>query len=563
MKKLLESLSIRQRISIVVAALMVGAGIYAFTRWKHESDFKPLFTSMAAEDAGAVVQKIKESGVEYRLSEDGGSVLVPSAKLAELRLALASAGLPKSGRIGFELFDKNNFGVTEFAEQVNYHRALEGELERSVMSLAEVEQARVHLTFPKDSVFLESRQPAKGSVILKLKPGARLSAQNVQAISNLIASAVEGLAPEAVSVVDARGALLSRPRAAAADENAPSEAALDYRRRVEADLLAKINATLEPLLGAEKYRAAVLVDCDLTSGEQSEESFDPARSVMLTSEKTEDASGAGASSGVPGTASNLPRPTSRAGSTAASLSRRTENITYQASRTLRRIKMPQGGVKKVSVSVLVDQAVQWEGRGAGARRVLIPPSPEKLKSIRDLVAGVTGFTPDRGDQIVVETLPFESTLNLEPPAAPAAPVPGAPQRKFWEEKPALWIGAGCGAALLLLLLCLVAWRLSRKRRPKAAGVALPATLPQSETAAVAEQSRQLAAEAPPPSLDAQIAEREAQQRRLEAEALRSIKLPPVATKKAEILTKHLRDNIAKESSVAVQILRSWVRGEER
>lgn len=561
MKKLLESLSIRQRISIVVAALAVGAGIYGLTRWKHESDFKPLFTAMAAEDAGAVVQKIKESGVEYRLSEDGGSVLVPSAKLAELRLALASAGLPKSGRIGFELFDKNNFGVTEFAEQVNYHRALEGELERSVMALAEVEQARVHLTFPKDSVFLESRQPAKGSVIVKLRPGARLSPQNVQAVSNLIASAVEGLAPEAVSIVDTRGALLSRPRAAAADEDAPSEAALDYRHRVETDLLTKINATLEPLLGAEKYRAAVLVDCDLTSGEQSEESFDPARSVMLTSEKTEDASGAGATSGVPGTASNLPRPTSRAGGSAASLSRRTENITYQASRTLRRIKMPQGGVKKVSVSVLVDQAVQWEGRGAGARRVLIPPSPEKLKSIHDLVAGVVGFTPERGDQIVVETLPFESTLNLEPPAAPAAPVPGAPRRKFWEEKPALWIGAGCGAALLLLLLCLLAWSLLRKGRPKAAEVALPATLSQPE--GVAERSKQLPGEAQPPSLDAQIAEREAQQRRLEAEALKSIKLPPVTTKKAEILTKHLRDNVAKESSVAVQILRSWLRGEER
>ena len=131
-----------------------------------------------------------------RLSENGTTILAPSARVAELRLEMASAGLPKSGRIGFELFDKTNFGATEFSEHVNYRRALEGELERSVMSLTEVEQARVHLTFPKDSVFLESRQPGKASVVLRLRPGAKLSAQNVAALTNLLASAVEGLTPK-------------------------------------------------------------------------------------------------------------------------------------------------------------------------------------------------------------------------------------------------------------------------------------------------------------------------------------------------------------------------------
>ena len=140
-------------------------------------------------------------------------MLVPSAKLAELRLGMAAAGLPKTGRIGFELFDKMNLGATEFTEHINYRRALEGELERSVMSLAEVEQARVHLTFPKDSVFLEAQQPAKASVLVKTRPGARLAPQNVVAIYHLVASAVEGLAPDAVSVLDMNGNLLSRPRA--------------------------------------------------------------------------------------------------------------------------------------------------------------------------------------------------------------------------------------------------------------------------------------------------------------------------------------------------------------
>src|SRR5689334_24193138 len=136
---------------------------------------------MAPEDAAAVVQKLRESGVEYRLGENGATVLVPSAKQAESRLALAAAGLPKSGRIGFELFDKTNLGATEFAEHINYHRALEGELERSVMCLGEVEQARVHLTFPKESIYTETRQPAKASVLVRLKPGARISPANVTA----------------------------------------------------------------------------------------------------------------------------------------------------------------------------------------------------------------------------------------------------------------------------------------------------------------------------------------------------------------------------------------------
>src|SRR5206468_7461994 len=139
---------------------------------------------VAAEDAAGIVQKLKETGVDYRLPEGGGSVLVPSARLAELRLTMAAAGLPKSGRMGFELFDKTNLGATEFTEHVNYRRALEGELERSIISLVEVEQARVHVTFSRDSVFLESQQPAKASVMVKVRPGARLSPQNVLAINH-------------------------------------------------------------------------------------------------------------------------------------------------------------------------------------------------------------------------------------------------------------------------------------------------------------------------------------------------------------------------------------------
>ena len=204
-KKLLSSLSLKHKVSIGIVAVLVLLGVYQFTAWRRDKDFKPLYTGVAAEDAGVIVQKIKESGVEYHLSESGGVISVPSASVAELRLSLAAAGLPKSGRIGFELFDKTTFGATEFVEHINYGRALEGELERSVSSLTAIEESRVHLTFSKDSLFIESREPAKASVVLKLRPGATLSAQNVTAIQQLVASAVEGLVAEGVSVVDTRG----------------------------------------------------------------------------------------------------------------------------------------------------------------------------------------------------------------------------------------------------------------------------------------------------------------------------------------------------------------------
>ena len=240
LKSLLDSLSLRQKISIAVAAALVVGTLVYLGRWNRERDFKPLYSNLASEDAGAVIAKLKESASEYRVNDSGDTVLVPSAKVAEMRLQLAAAGLPKSGRIGYELFDKNNFGATDFTEQVNYHRALEGELERSIMALNEVERARVHLTFAKDSLFLDQRQPAKASVMVKLRTGHHLAPANVVAVTHLVASAVEGLAPESVSVVDMAGTLLNRPRrSTGADGIEASDSTLEYRQSIEKDLLAK------------------------------------------------------------------------------------------------------------------------------------------------------------------------------------------------------------------------------------------------------------------------------------------------------------------------------------
>lgn len=557
-KKLLARLSLAQKLSIAATAVLVAAGLIGFSQWRHEGDFRPLYTGLAAEDAGAVVQKLKETGTEYRLSESGSTVLAPSAKLAELRLQLAASGLPKSGRMGFELFDKTSFGVTDFAEHVNYRRALEGELERSIGSLAEVERARVHLTFPKESVYLEARQPAKASVVLGLRPGAQLSSQNVAAVCNLLASAVEGLAPEAVSVVDTRGNLLNRPRKAGANDGVEgSEANLEYREMVEKSLLAKIQSTLEPLLGADRFRATVSAECDFSSGDQSEESFDPARSVMVSSQKSEDlAPGTPLAGGVPGTASNLPRAPARLAGGTSGTSRRTEEINYQSSRLVRRVKLPQGELKRVSVSLLLDQDVRWKGKPPHLEQVLIPPSPEKLKTIRDLVAGVISFRAERGDQLIVETLPFEATLHSEPPAPLAAPAPppAAPAGRLpaWL-RTTKGIALVAGGVILLLVLVAVGTGRLRRRGPSAvAQTALPPGAKGAPAAAVAE------VDSMEKKMEEKLASQAQLQARLEAEALEAIKAPTATSNKKDVLTKYLRESLKKDPVCQVQTLRTWL-----
>ncbi len=226
-KRLIATLSVRQRWTVLIVGILAAAGFYGLAHWQTEAGFRPLYNSLAPEDAAVVVQKLKESGTPYRLSSNNSTISVPEDKVAELRLEMAGAGVPKNGRIGFEIFDKTNFGMTDFAEHINYRRALEGELERSVMSIGQVEQARVHISFPQESVFTEAREPAKASVLVKVRAGDSLPDSAVPAITNLVSSAVEGLSPESVAVLDMRGNLLNRAKRNKGGADETSESALE------------------------------------------------------------------------------------------------------------------------------------------------------------------------------------------------------------------------------------------------------------------------------------------------------------------------------------------------
>jgi flagellar M-ring protein FliF len=558
LKQIYDRLSWTQRIWIVVAAVAVIGGLSWVNHWNDERDFKPLFSGLADEDAGALVTKLHEGGVEYRLTNGGSTILVPSDKVAEARLQMASAGLPKSGRIGFELFDKTNFGASEFTEQVNYHRAIEGELERSVMSIREVETARVHLTLAKDSLYTEARQPAKASVLVKLRHAAALSPQNIAAICQLTASAVPGLAADQVSLVDTAGNLLNRPRPASTDGTDGSEASLDYRKSIEQGIQNKVASTLEPLLGPDHFRIGVSADVDLSSGEQSEEVFDPSKSVMTTSQRSEDGPAVATASGVPGIASNLPHPASKPTTGASNYARHTESISYQTSRVVKHTRLPQGAVKKLSLSILVDHSLRWEG----AKRIVEPPSAEKLKVIHDLVAAAVGLDPVRGDQLVVDAFPFESTLTAEPsialPVAPVAanPMPPWLQKLMAQKNFAIIAGVGAGAMLVLVVGFLMVLSKMRSRRRIAAQAAADAIEAAKANAAPTVADAQK-------NLEARMAGQVGEQARKDAEAMLLLKLPEVQTKKTEVIKKHIVAEAKKDPTAMAQVVRSWLNGENQ
>jgi flagellar M-ring protein FliF len=600
LKQLWARLTVVQRATVGVVCVLLLGGLFFLTRYQREQNYKPLFQNMSGEDAGLVLNRLREAGVEFRLADNGATIKVPAEKLDELRIQMASAGLPKSGRIGFELFDKTNFGASEFSEQVNYHRAIEGELERSIMALNEVEAARVHITFAKNSIFLERREAAKASVMVKLKPAAKLSPQNIQAVTHLTASAVEGLTPGQVSVLDMRGNLLNKPKKDDPNAVEPSEAMTAYRTGLERDLLRKVQDTLEPLLGADRFRAAVSLECDLASGDQSEETYDPTRSVMLTAQRSEDGAAAPAPSGIPGTPSNLPRPTSRPGQNGAgNLYRKTENTTFQTSRVVRRTQFPQGQVKRLSVSVLLDHSVRFEGQ----KKIVEAPKPERLKSIREVVAAVVGFQETRGDQLTVEALPFDAAHGaLEPPPVivPKARVtlpafvpewlriPLEGHAQWMVEQP--WLPAVIVIVVLALLSIPVLilrkmmravkamrQKLAEKKAAKAAAKAALAegaqanleagaagSLPAGQDKATLEGG--LGNNRDPKEemrrLREQLAVEAEERERLTMEAIESLRPGEVQVSRLDILQKFISEEIEKEPERMAHIVRVWLRESE-
>jgi flagellar M-ring protein FliF len=405
LSEFVNGLTLRQKATLLGGAALVAAALFLFVRFAGSPEYKVLYSGMKPEEAQALSASLAAKGIVAQVSADGGTVSVPADKLDAGRLEVASAGTLRSGRMGFELFDKVDWASSDFDHKVNYQRAIEGELERTIQTLSGVEAVRVHVVMPADSIFTEREQKAKASVTLRMR--GPLSDTSETAIARLVASAVDRLDPEEVTIVDAQ----TNRRVGGGQTGAAA---------AEDQLTRRLIATLEPVAGSERVRASVEVETDPSTSEESEEKYDPNSAVALSMQRTEERSGSGIASGVPGTASNLPGATSGAAARNSddSQASKSENGTYAVNRTVRRTVHPAGRVRRVSAAVVVDDAVEFKTDNGQQKESRRKRTAEEMKQIEDLAKATIGFDSSRGDVISVQNVSFALPPAVEPPAAP-------------------------------------------------------------------------------------------------------------------------------------------------
>lgn len=425
LKKLLEPfLALSQTKRLIVGGVVALSAIL-FTLLivvANKTDYRPLFSNLNSEDAGEIVKALKEQKIPYQIESDGKAILVPSDKVYDLRLSLASDGLPQGGGVGFEIFDRKNFGMTEFVQKLNYQRALQGELSRTISQLAGVEQARVHLAIPEKSLFSDQEKQPTASVVLKMKSARTLRESEVQGVIHLVASSIEGMDPESVTVLDSLGKILSKT-----GNNDPNgkmtTAMLEMQRNYERAVEERIQSLLDKAVGAGKSVARVNAVFDFKQVEKYEERYDPEATAVRSEQRTEEKNGVTASSasGVPGVQTNTgksgltpPAPVTNQGS------KSDETMNYEVSRVTSRITEPVGTLTKISLAIMVDGKYQGTPGAEGAAKLkYIPRSGEELQKIESLAKSAVGFNSERGDQITVANIPFQDSADASADEAPA------------------------------------------------------------------------------------------------------------------------------------------------
>lgn len=422
----------------IVIGLIVGA--IAVGWWVRHITYGALYTSLPADEAGEVIDQLDQMKVPYQISDGGTAIMVPSNQVHDLRLRLAAAGFPRGGTVGFEIFDKSNLGVTDFLQKVNYRRALEGELAKSISSLDEVSAARVHIVMPESRLFSEDQKPTTASVILKVSPVGRLERGKVAAITHLVASAVEGLEPGRVTVLDQNGNLLS----SGADEsmaNGASNSQLELQKNVENYLQDKAQTLLDGVLGHGKSIVRVNAQLNFEQAEKTIEQYDPDNlaivSQQTTTEKSKDNSTSPEGGGQGGE-----------GNTETSLTN------YEVSKTVQRVVSAVGTIDRLTVSVIVDGVADKSGAaGNDAAPTMAPRAQEELDNIGALVKGAVGLQPERNDHIEVLSVPFDNT-NMETERQELEKIE---QREFYFD-----IGRKVGYGLAILTGAFIALRIFKK-----------------------------------------------------------------------------------------------------
>ncbi|RJQ54634.1 MAG: flagellar M-ring protein FliF [Nitrospiraceae bacterium] len=392
-----------------LAALVISvAGILLLFSWMQRVDYQVLYANLSEEDTGRIIQELQEKKIPYKAGA-GGAILVASDKVYDIRLQLASQGLPQGGGVGFEIFDNTNFTTSEFVQKLNYRRALEGELSRTIRSLAGVQQCRVHLVVPDRSLFVlqENRQDPTAAIFISLRQGRKLSSSEVDGIIHLVASSVEGLSPESVTVVDNKGELLQKPKGDGMLGLSGSQ--MEYQHSFEMNTASKIISILEPVAGRGRVKAKVSATFDFTKSERTEEKFDPEGVVVRSEQKSMEKSTSAAPAGVPGVASNLPGSAGqqRVSSQSQSSQKQDETINYETSKTVTRVVESPVSLERLTVALLIDGVLSSQETSGEDAKQYIKRSEDDVRFFEDIVRKTVGFTADRGDEISVKVMPFK------------------------------------------------------------------------------------------------------------------------------------------------------------
>lgn len=408
-----------KRVAIGGGIALILALMIAVWMWSQAPEYRVLFSNYSDRDGGAITASLDQMGVQYKFSEGGNAILVPAEQIHDLRLKLAAQGLPKGGNVGFELMENQKLGVSQFLEQVNYQRSLEGELARSIQSLGSVSAARVHLALPKPSVFVRDQQKPTASVLLNLQPGRALDQGQVNAIVHLVASSVPELTFGNVTVVDQTGALLSEQAGKGAGNNKMLDATqLKYVDQVQENIIKQVEAMIKPLVGEGNVRAQATAEIDFAQVDTAAEMYkpnSPPEPQAIRSQQTSETQGAGAgASGIPGALSNQPPgvntapidgepPAEAPAATGPSTKNSTTN--FEVDKTIRYEQRPMGGVKRLTVGVVVNYRRIVDP--ATGKVTVRPLAANEVAQINELVKQAMGFNPDRGDTMNVTNAPFD------------------------------------------------------------------------------------------------------------------------------------------------------------
>jgi flagellar M-ring protein FliF len=404
-----------QKVLYGSSILMVAASLMYLAYFTNQVDYVPLFSRLSESDMAAIVETLKKKKTPYLLT-DSGTVSVPKEQLYDIRLSLAAEGIPKGAGAGFEIFDQQKLGSTEFVQKINYQRALQGELARTINQMNEVMESRVHLVIPEESLFLEDRKPSSAAVVLKLHPGVRLSQRQIQGIVNLVSSSVKGLEDDKVTILSTDGQVIFKKNS---KDNALQSTSthLEYKNQVEENLRQKVQAMLEQVLGSSRVISRVTADLDFNQTNVEQETYDPDSAVVRSHQRSiENNEGPNPTPrGNPDTPINLESKLME-GQQAKDqqqkkFNRQRETVNYEMNHVNRKIVHAPGTVKKLSVAVVVDGLYETKPDASGQPKlVFVGRSPEQLKSFEDIVKKAVGYDEARNDQITVSNAPFSTEL---------------------------------------------------------------------------------------------------------------------------------------------------------